>query len=334
MKVERHPASHHEMERQGPGSMALAETIVTADAPPADLYRIIAENVCDGVLFVGLGETCQYASPSVQEIIGRAPAAMLGISILDLVHPDDRALVERHYDELMRGERDRFIVEFRAAHDNGRWIWLEASARAVVEATGRSAVTSVRDIRWRKQLEEQLLEALNEAEEKADELQRLATTDVLTGLANRRRFMDELGRAVVGTVALAVCDIDHFKRINDVHGHLAGDEALRWFAAVAQRSFADGLVGRIGGEEFGILLPGAGLDVAVARCESFLVELAREDWALPTGEHVGLTASIGVAVTPCTDASDLMLRADRLLYAAKRAGRNRVMSEAGARRAA
>ena len=52
--------------------MALAEIILTADAPPADLYRIIAENVCDGVLFVGLGETCQYASPSVEEIIGRS----------------------------------------------------------------------------------------------------------------------------------------------------------------------------------------------------------------------------------------------------------------------
>ena len=322
------------MERQGPDSMALAETIVTADAPPADLYRIIAENVCDGVLFVGLGETCQYASPSVEEIIGRAPSAMLGLNILDLVHPDDRSQVERHYDELMRGERDRFIVEFRAEHDNGRWIWLEASARAVAEAAGRSAVTSVRDIRWRKQLEEQLLEALNEAEEKADELQRLATTDVLTGLANRRRFMDELGRAVVGTAALGVCDIDHFKRINDVHGHIAGDEALRWFSTVAQRCFADGLVGRIGGEEFAILLPRTTLDVATARCEAFLAELASEDWLLSSGEHIGLTASIGVAATPCADASELMLRADRLLYAAKRGGRNQVVSEANARRAA
>jgi diguanylate cyclase (GGDEF)-like protein/PAS domain S-box-containing protein len=313
--------------------MTLAEKLLTANAPPADIYRIIAENVCDGVLFVGLGETCQYASPSVEEIIGRAPAAMLGVSIVDLVHPDDRDQVERHYDELMRGQRDRFIVEFRAAHSNGRWIWLEASARAVAEGAGRSAVTSVRDIRWRKQLEEQLLDALNEAEEKADELQRLATTDVLTGLANRRRFMDELGRAAIGSMALAVCDIDHFKRINDLHGHLAGDQALCWFSAAAQRAFADGLVGRIGGEEFAILLPGASLEGAVARCRGFLADLANEGWALPSGERIALTASIGVAVTPCTDASELMLRADRLLYAAKRTGRNRVAFDTDERRA-
>lgn len=313
--------------------MTLAEKIQTANAPPADIYRIIAENVCDGVLFVGLGETCQYASPSVEEIIGRAPAAMLGVSIVDLVHPDDRDQVERHYDQLMRGERDRFVVEFRAAHRNGRWIWLEASARAVGGGGGRSAVTSVRDIRWRKQLEEQLLEALNEAEEKADELQRLATTDALTGLANRRRFMDELDRAATQSAALAVCDIDHFKRINDAYGHLAGDEALRWFSSVAQQSFADGLVGRIGGEEFAILLPGATLGRAVRRCQGFLAKLARAKRTLPSGDRVVLTASIGVAVTPCTDASELMMRADRLLYAAKRSGRNRVAYDADDRRA-
>lgn len=315
------------MEQLGSRSMALAESIMTAGAPPADFYRIIAENVCDGVLFVGLGDTCQYASPSVEEIIGRAPSAVLGLSVVDLVHPDDRDLVERHYDELMGGLRDRFVVEFRAAHSNGRWIWLEASARAVTDGDRRSAVTSVRDIRWRKQLEEQLLEALNEAEEKADELQRLATTDVLTGLANRRRFMDELGRAVHGRATLAVCDIDHFKHINDEHGHLAGDEALRCFAGAAQAAFADGLVGRIGGEEFAILMVGASLTEAVTRCDAFLADLARQRWTLPSGEQVTLTASVGIAATPCADASDLMLRADRLLYAAKRGGRNRVVGE-------
>lgn len=313
--------------------MALAESILTNGAPPADFYRVIAENVCDGVLFVGFGDTCQYASPSVEEIIGRSPAAVLGLSVLDLVHPEDRPVVERHYDELMRAERDRFVIEFRAAHSNGRWIWLEASARAVTDGPRRSAVTSVRDIRWRKQLEEQLLEALNEAEEKADELERLATTDVLTGLANRRRFMDELGRAVRGQAALAVCDIDHFKHINDLHGHLAGDEALRCFASSAQAAFADGLVGRIGGEEFAVLMPGCTVADALARCERFLVELSRERWTLSSGEAVVLTASIGVASTPCTDASDLMLRADRLLYAAKRGGRNRVVCEDAEERA-
>ena len=309
--------------------MTLAETILTTDALPADFYRVIAENVGDGVLFVGLGDVCQYASPSVEEIIGRSPSAMLGIRLLDVVHPDDRASVERHFDELMRSERERFTVEFRAAHSNGRWIWLEATARAVSDAGGRSAITSVRDIRWRKQLEEELLVALNEAEEKAAELQRLATTDGLTGLANRRRFMDELERTVGEPMALAICDIDHFKHINDAHGHAAGDAALHCFAEAARQAFSDGLVGRIGGEEFAMLMPGAGLEPAVARCRAFLADLKRQGCTLPSGEHIGLSASIGVAATPCADASELMSRADRLLYAAKRAGRNCVASECG-----
>lgn len=307
--------------------MAKAEVIITQGTQPADLYRLITENVCDGVLYIGFGDTCHYASPSVEEIIGRNPTAMLGAGILDLVHPDDQPLVQRHYDELMRGDRDRFVVEFRAAHSNGRWIWLEGSARAVVEGSKRSAVTSVRDIRWRKQLEAQLLEALNEAEEKAEELERLATTDMLTGLANRRRFLAELDVVARRPSALAICDIDHFKIINDSHGHAAGDEALRWFAQVAQRSFADGFVGRIGGEEFAILLPDRPLDAAVIQCETFLAALAAESWRLSSGERIALSASIGVATTPCVDSSELMLRADRLLYAAKRTGRNRVAFE-------
>lgn len=314
--------------------MSMAEAIMTTGAPPADLYRLITENVCDGVLYIGFGDTCQYASPSVEEIIGRNATAMFGVSIIELIHPDDKDQVQRHYEELVRGDRDRFTVEFRASHSNGRWIWLEASARAVIGAEGRSAVTSVRDIRWRKQLEAQLLEALNEAEEKAEELERLATTDVLTGLANRRRFLADLDAAACRPAALAICDIDHFKSINDIHGHAAGDEALRWFGQIAQRAFAGGLVGRIGGEEFAILLPGVSLEGAVAQCEAFLAELAQDSWRLSTGDRVTLRASIGVATTPCVDASELMLRADRLLYAAKRSGRNRVAAECAEERRA
>lgn len=306
----------------------MAEAIITEGAPPADLYRLITENVCDGVLYIGFGDTCQYASPSVQEITGRDATAMLGASILDLVHADDRPQVQRHYEELVRGDRDRFTVEFRASHANGRWIWLEASARAVVKGDERSAVTSVRDIRWRKQLEAQLLEALNEAEEKAEELERLATTDVLTGLANRRRFLAELEGAVSRPAALAICDIDHFKNINDAYGHAAGDEALRRFAEVAQQVYAGSLVGRIGGEEFAVLLLDIDLETAVLRSESFLSTLAASEWRLASGERVALSASIGVATTPCADASEWMMRADRLLYAAKRTGRGRVAWEA------
>lgn len=162
----------------------------------------------------------------------------------------------------------------------------------------------------------------------------MSTIDGLTRLTNRRSFIERsesefarASRTPVTGISCIMIDIDHFKRINDLHGHAAGDEALRWFAQAAQRAFAGGLVGRIGGEEFAILLPDASLAGAVAQCEAFLADLGRESWRLSTGDRVTLGASIGVATTPCADASELMLRADRLLYVAKRSGRNRVAAE-------
>ncbi len=164
------------------------------------------------------------------------------------------------------------------------------------------------------------------------ELSKLAETDFLTGLINRRTFIDaaeeELARARRYGLqfSLAVVDLDHFKRINDSHGHAVGDRVLKAFAAACRRSLRDvDLVGRIGGEEFGVLMPYTSGDAATQALDRLRQEI--ESTVVPLSpEPLRFTASIGATdcVAGCS-VDQLMALADTALYQAKAGGRNRVV---------
>lgn len=165
--------------------------------------------------------------------------------------------------------------------------------------------------------------------------EREASTDSLTGLGNRRRFDRALADAVERSrrtgepVSLLLADVDHFKRINDTHGHELGDEVLRAVAgAIARAARRSDAVARYGGEEFAVLLCGASRDVALAAAERIrrAVE-GRELMVRDGGASLGsVTLSIGCAVrAPDEPADALVRRADEALYAAKRGGRNRIV---------
>ncbi|HYJ76750.1 MAG TPA: diguanylate cyclase [Kineosporiaceae bacterium] len=170
------------------------------------------------------------------------------------------------------------------------------------------------------------------------EQRRLAVTDGLTGLYNRRFFEEvlrlETERALRGDLPLAllVADLDHFKHVNDAHGHLSGDAVLVEAAARLRRSLrASDVLARYGGEEFVAILPDADRDTALEIAERCRSALADEPVRLHTGRRVTVTASFGVAVlgpdagpTAARDSTGLLRRADRALYAAKDAGRDRV----------
>ncbi|WP_035373365.1 CHASE domain-containing protein [Pseudoduganella violaceinigra] len=166
-----------------------------------------------------------------------------------------------------------------------------------------------------------------------DELVQLASTDYLTGLPNRREFMarleDEqarLQRDVGGRAAVLMLDIDHFKHINDEHGHDWGDAVLRHLAGLMRDSQRKiDMLGRVGGEEFAILLPGADLDAARAFAERLRQRIADTPMGRD-GSQVAITVSIGIAsLSPLERNGDAALvRADQALYRAKRGGRNRV----------
>lgn len=155
--------------------------------------------------------------------------------------------------------------------------------------------------------------------------------DQLTGLGNRRALearMSELVHEVDATnrpFSLAMLDLDHFKKVNDRHGHAVGDRVLVALAGVLlAHTRSTDLVVRMGGEEFLLVLPDTGAEQAAEICERLLLRLADHDWGA-TAPGLTVTASIGLTSAPPLDPHTLSLRADEALYRAKEAGRNRLV---------
>lgn len=205
--------------------------------------------------------------------------------------------------------------------DDGRWIALQIDAMP-----GGRLVTLVDDISGRKAIEA--------------ELRQLVTSDPLTRLPNRRAFFERAAKvqaamAASGSpAAVALVDVDHFKRLNDAHGHLVGDRALCAVADCMRLSVYDGdMVARIGGEEFAVLMPACPLAEAERTLERLRARV--EDLAVPVGDDsadggiIRCTVSIGLAMLGPAGADMALAAADRALYRAKSAGRNRVVVDGG-----
>jgi diguanylate cyclase (GGDEF)-like protein/putative nucleotidyltransferase with HDIG domain len=161
-----------------------------------------------------------------------------------------------------------------------------------------------------------------------------ARTDMLTGLRNRRSFDQRLAeehsrsKRYEKPFALAMIDIDHFKKINDTYGHIAGDSVLKQFGRVLEMQFRDvDVVTRYGGEEFAVILPEISGGTAKGVAERVRRAIGSTPFALPDGSELGVTVSIGISCFPncSTDPAGAILTADQALYVAKQTGRNRVM---------
>lgn len=172
-------------------------------------------------------------------------------------------------------------------------------------------------------------------------MERLATTDDLTGLLNRRAFFERAEAARMQAlrqrqpIALLMLDIDHFKQINDRFGHATGDEALLKFSLACGQSLREyDILGRMGGEEFALALPGTDLAGALRAAER-LRQAVMETQLLTCGNCYTMTVSIGlVVIEPEEDLASALARADQALYRAKHAGRNRVEAGSPLRRRA
>jgi diguanylate cyclase (GGDEF)-like protein len=170
-----------------------------------------------------------------------------------------------------------------------------------------------------------------------EENRRLSITDSLTGARNRRYLMEELPREIERAarygryLAVIMCDVDHFKKINDTHGHQVGDDVLKWFVAKLQRSVrACDWVARYGGEEFVVVLPETNVTNASLAAEKLREEICAA--ACPAGDGLAVSASFGVSgwkeVVPQGATLDaLIARCDAGVYASKAGGRNRVSIE-------
>jgi diguanylate cyclase (GGDEF)-like protein/PAS domain S-box-containing protein len=244
------------------------------------------------------------------------------------IRPDGAPLAD---DELpsTRVLRDGITVEneeIGVVKEDGGVIWTSVSAAPLPLPEARAVVVTV-DVTPRKNAERELHEVLRHEQE-------LARTDALTGLTNRRQFFELASRQLAlslrsrRSLSLALFDVDLFKEINDRFGHAAGDEVLR---EVARRAVEGSLrdvdvVARIGGDEFVALLPDCGSEQARAVAERIRAAVAASPVAAPAGE-VAVTISAGVASAALGDTLERLLhRADEALYAAKAAGRYRVIS--------
>ncbi|MCB2186890.1 MAG: GGDEF domain-containing protein [Deltaproteobacteria bacterium] len=179
-------------------------------------------------------------------------------------------------------------------------------------------------------LNQKLTREIDQRKKLETELRSLAVTDSLTGLFTRRHLLDLGGRelqrsARTGSpLSLLLMDLDHFKKINDQHGHAAGDEALRAFATVCGQSLrATDIMGRIGGEEFAIFLPDTDSEGARQVAERLRVNLAEREVGFGEASFV-VTASIGIAACLVGERGldQAFSNADKALYQAKAQGRN------------
>lgn len=171
----------------------------------------------------------------------------------------------------------------------------------------------------------------DELRRRNEELESISRTDALTGLPNRRHVQERLveltrlaGRNAASTAVLII-DVDHFKWVNDLHGHAAGDAVLRELATrLAGRVRGGEMVGRWGGEEFLVVLPLTNTTGASILAEQLRRIVLDMPYNLPGGEQVKVTISVGCAASTEADAEALVRSADAALYEAKRSGRNRV----------
>jgi diguanylate cyclase (GGDEF)-like protein/PAS domain S-box-containing protein len=291
-------------------------------------YRNLTETMKD-VVWILDAETLRftYVSPSIQLLRGYTPEEIMVHSLSTAVAPEDAERLT----QTIRDNREKFLsgvlgpndyqtTEIEQMRKDGTRVWTEVIARYVKnDKTGAVEVHGVtRDISERRALRL--------------ELERQAATDSLTGIANRRHFLTTLQKEIDRckrhgrTLSLLMLDIDHFKAVNDTFGHATGDRALQAVARSCGKEMrSTDLCGRIGGEEFALLLVETDLDQACHVAERLIAQVETIEIFAENGQPVRLTTSIGVAeYHPQTEnLSDLMVRADKALYKAKNKGRNR-----------
>ncbi|GAA1760948.1 bifunctional diguanylate cyclase/phosphodiesterase [Luedemannella helvata] len=283
----------------------------------AELYRALAQNeawlrlvtdaISDMIAVVDRRGTFVYASPSHRRELGQEPAALLGRSLTDLAHPDDRGPLATALVQAAREPK----IEYRLRSGPDSWVWVESVLRPA-PADVSSIVLSSRVVDDRKRLEE--------------ELRLRATHDPLTGLANRtlagQRLHEALSHGGATAVGVLFCDLDKFKAVNDRLGHEAGDELLQQVAVRLARCVRPtDLLARFGGDEFVFVLDGVGGLADIAEVGRRVQSVLTQPFTL-RGEQVRVSASVGGVhgVRGSTTASAMLRDADAAMYAAKAKG--------------
>jgi diguanylate cyclase (GGDEF)-like protein/PAS domain S-box-containing protein len=247
------------------------------------------------------------------DLLGYSEAELLTTTFQDITHPDDLEADLALVEDILSGRRSGYQIHKRYIRADGRAIWAQLSVAVVQDKDGNPLhfISQIQDVTERHKLEEKLRE--------------LADRDHLTGLLNRRRFEEELGRQLERcarhgeSAALLLLDIDRFKQVNDSGGHAAGDALLQSVAdACSRRVRGTDLVARVGGDEFAAILVDSDGKGAIQVAEALLESIREVSPSV-------VTASIGLTIMRPDDKPDAVLaRADHALYAVKDSGRDGV----------
>jgi diguanylate cyclase (GGDEF)-like protein/PAS domain S-box-containing protein len=283
-----------------------------------DVFRLAMEHAPMGMAVLGLDGRWITANSALPRITGHTQQEFDELSLMDLIHPDDRDDVQSTLDAMLEGTLQSCESEVRFVTAPGTLVWVNRSTTLVRDASGAPSyfVLQVVDISDRIRAQEKLA--------------RRAVTDPLTGLPNRLVLHDRLEHALArcrregSQVGLVFIDLDHFKSLNDVFGHDAGDEVLRQVSARLSAAVRDGDTAvRLGGDEF-VVLCEQNVDLVdlQALADRLLEELARP-YDLAWGQ-ASISCSFGLTIGSGPDATTLVHQADAAMYRSKQQGRSRI----------
>jgi diguanylate cyclase (GGDEF)-like protein/PAS domain S-box-containing protein len=282
-------------------------------------YRLMAENSNDIISRTTTSSVILYASDASRRLLGFDPAELVGKSIYEFMHPDDRE--ETRHLSFLINETTPTTYTYRLIKKSGAAVWFETTSRAVRNPSTNQVdefISVSRDITERKIVEEQI--------------EHQAYHDALTGLPNRRLFRDRLtialahARRMDTPLAVVFLDLDRFKDVNDSLGHSFGDELLKAIAIRLKTALRqEDSIARMGGDEFTILIANLKTPNDAAKIAQKILEVVAQPLRIE-GTEVFITTSVGIALFPNDgDTAEALLKnADHAMYRAKEAGPNLV----------
>ena len=274
----------------------------------------LVRNSSDFIMSVDRSCNLDYVSPSVERLLGKTTADLVGRPLTEIAHPDDAPELSTLLTRAIASGGSSFTGEWRIRQADGTWLPVETVATSAEGELGSGGVVlNTRDLKERKALEQKLTFQ--------------AFHDPLTRLANRSLFRERVEHALdrrhVGDLAVMFIDLDNFKTINDSLGHAAGDHVLVETAHRLRSTLrGEDTAARLGGDEFAVLLEDADVTCAARVAERVRIALGTPFWVL--GQEVFVSASIGIAMhEESNSAGDLLRNADVAMYTAKQKGKAR-----------
>lgn len=298
-------------------------------------YKYIIENIKDVIWELNRDFVFTFVSPNAKEMSGYGAEELIGRKITDFLVEESKKYfseqVTQHLNKRINGDAEQAILHEVQFICKNSVKWVEVSANLLFEEGELIGyIGTTRDIAEKKEYELQLRKYIQELKIVNTKLEKTATTDMLTGTYNRRKFEDELILIINNKdkqavqFSLILFDIDHFKNINDYFGHKIGDLVLQCISKLVWKNIrtTDRLF-RWGGDEFIIILPGSNWESTKTVAEKLRNIIQNEDFGI--GEKITISTGFGEHITD-ENADQMVSRIDKALYQAKIQGRNRIVA--------